>query len=574
MTPGGPGPLARRPGAAGLLVAVLAALAMASSLGNGYTYDDRFIILDNPRVHGLDGWWRLFGQSYWPPPLLGALYRPATMLAFAAGWALGGGAPWVFHLGNVAAYALLSWIVWRLAARLLPSGAALAVGVLFAAHPVHVEAVANVVGLAELLMAIGMGAAVLAWLRLRERGPHPGGVLAVAAATALAALAKEQGLLVPAVLVLAEALLVRDARHWRPQLAQVAAPFAASIAVVATSLVLRSRAVEVWADAPADLWMVVSDEARRWTMLGVAADWGRLLLWPARQAVEYSPPHVTVHAGWSLALLPGAVVLGGGAVLAIASVRRFPVAAFGLALAAVTLAPVSNIAFPAGVILAERTLLVPSVGVLLAIGAWGAAVWEDAVPAARAAARPVLTAVVGVLAALGVWRCLDRAPMWRDDATFLTRAIAETPRSYRPWYLAGQLALRNGDTAAAIPALRRSITLFPDDFGALSLLGETHRKRDECGAALPLLDRALRVFPPDPDSRAAFVACLLGTRRFAAARAVAAEGVRLGREAPAFRRLLALADTLERRAGDAAGGDTAGTAAREALAPPTRGARR
>lgn len=574
MSAGGPGAGRDwRPGTAGLAVAALAAIAMAASLGNGFTYDDRFIVLDNARVHGLDGWWRLFAQSYWPPPALGALYRPATMLAFAAEWTVGRGAPWVFHLGNVAAFAGLAWGVWRLAARCLPAGAALAVGVAFAAHPVHVEAVANVVGLSELLMALGTVAAVLAWLRLRERGPGAVGVAAVAAATAVAALAKEQGLLVPAVLVLAEALLVRDARGWRGRLARAAVPLAAAVAVVAVVLVLRGRAVETWQDAPAGLWMVITDEARRWTMLGVAAEWARLLLWPMRQAIEYSPPHVDVHAGWSLALLPGAVVVGGATALAVASVRRIPAATFGLALAAVALAPVANLAFPSGVILAERTLLLPSVGVLLALGAWGAAIWEESAPTARAAARPVVVAAVVALAALGTWRCLDRAPMWRDDSALLARATAETPRSYRPWYLAGQLALRRGDTAAAIPALRRSIALFPDDFGALTLLGDTHRKRDECGAALPLLDRAVRIYPPDPDARVAFVACLLGTRRFDAARAAAADGVRLGREIPAFRRLLTLADTLERLAGPGRPSAPGGGVPRP-LAPPTPSGRR
>src|SRR6185369_17789277 len=49
----------------------LVALALAASwigVQNGFTYDDRYIIEWNARVHSIGGgqWWRLFGQSYWP----------------------------------------------------------------------------------------------------------------------------------------------------------------------------------------------------------------------------------------------------------------------------------------------------------------------------------------------------------------------------------------------------------------------------------------------------------------------------------------------------------------------------
>jgi hypothetical protein len=519
---------------------------MAPAIANGFTYDDRVIIQDNARVHQLAGWWRLFGQSYWPPPALEALYRPLPMLAYAVQWTLGGGAPWLLHAGNLAAYALLCLAVWRLATELLPPGAALAVGVLFAAHPVHVEPVANIVGLAELGMAFGTVGALGAYLAWRERGPSPGRTLAVVAGAALAAFSKEQGVLVPLVLLLAELTLVTDRRPWWG-LVRHGLPLAAALVVVLGAYaVLRSRAVATWDDAPAGLWMVLSPADRRWTMLGVAAEWGRLLLWPARLAVEYSPPHVVVHRGWSPELLPGVVVLAAGAALGALSWRRVPVAAFGLGLAAVALLPASNVFVPTGMILAERTLLLPSVGVLLAIGAWGEALWREQAP--KPVVRRLAAWGVALLAAAGATRAALRTTTWRDDATLLATATAETPRSYRPWYLLGQRHVREGRVAEAEVALRRAVTLFPDDYGALALLGDLYRRQDRCGSAVPLLERALLVYPDGADARVNLVACAIGLGRFEAARRLAADGERRGIEPAAFRALRRLADSIEVRA--------------------------
>ncbi|MFI5210258.1 MAG: hypothetical protein ACHQ2E_07435, partial [Gemmatimonadales bacterium] len=115
------------PGRRGWLALSVAGLALAASLtslGNGFAYDDQFIIVTNPRVHDLAGAWRLFGQTYWPPDRGSGLYRPVTVLLFAGQWAVGQGSPLVFHLVNVLLYAGLSALVFWCALALLPAGAA------------------------------------------------------------------------------------------------------------------------------------------------------------------------------------------------------------------------------------------------------------------------------------------------------------------------------------------------------------------------------------------------------------------------------------------------------------------
>ena len=83
----------------------------------------------------------------------GALYRPVTMLTYMANHQVSTD-PFGFHLVNVLLHALVTLAVLALARELLGSLlAATVAAALFAVHPVHTEAVSNIVGRAELLAA-------------------------------------------------------------------------------------------------------------------------------------------------------------------------------------------------------------------------------------------------------------------------------------------------------------------------------------------------------------------------------------------------------------------------------------
>jgi len=89
--------------------------------------------------------------------------------------------------------------------RWLPTLAALGAGLLFAWHPVHVEAVASLVGRAELLAAVGIFGAVLA--ARREQW-------AVSVLCAVAAmLSKEHGVIAPVVILFDNWLQGSEARR-------------------------------------------------------------------------------------------------------------------------------------------------------------------------------------------------------------------------------------------------------------------------------------------------------------------------------------------------------------------------
>ncbi len=143
------------------LAALVAFAVFATTLAYQFVYDDRSVIVDNPCFFTLANWREIVTSPWWPR----GLYRPLTSLTLAANWTLGPGRPFDFHLINVLMHAAATAALCVLARRLMPRSAALAAAVLFAVHPVHVEAVANVVGRAEVLATLFVIVSVLAYLR-------------------------------------------------------------------------------------------------------------------------------------------------------------------------------------------------------------------------------------------------------------------------------------------------------------------------------------------------------------------------------------------------------------------------
>src|SRR5579863_6054102 len=124
--------------------AIVAILCYLPALRNGFALDDVVIIADDAAIHHLSTLVAALGRPYWYD--VGHLYRPLTTLSFGLEWTAGHGAPLLFHAINIAWHAGISALVARLALRWWPAPAALTAGLWFAIHPVHAEAVANIVG--------------------------------------------------------------------------------------------------------------------------------------------------------------------------------------------------------------------------------------------------------------------------------------------------------------------------------------------------------------------------------------------------------------------------------------------
>ena len=130
-----------------------------------FVFDDRLAILNNKDVQHGAALAPVWTNDFWGKGLQmhdsHKSYRPLTILSFRfhTWWRQGEPRPADFHAANALLHALVCGCVAELAARTcgVRSGGrriALLSSLLFAAHPIHVEAVTGTVGRAELLCAL------------------------------------------------------------------------------------------------------------------------------------------------------------------------------------------------------------------------------------------------------------------------------------------------------------------------------------------------------------------------------------------------------------------------------------
>jgi tetratricopeptide (TPR) repeat protein len=532
----------------GVALVVLAALAAsAAGLLNEFAQDDLGLIRENTRIHDLGNWRTIVSSPWWPPPWHVELYRPLTSLLHAVQYAVGGGSPLPFRITSYLLYAGTALAVLSLAARLVPRSIAIAVALLFAAHPVHVEAVAPAVGQGELLVAL-LAAVITA--RYVERRRNDDGALSARDWSVLgllyltASLAKEQGLLIPAMLICAEIFLLP--RPGRQRARGLAAGYAV-LAAIAVGMVFLRRTVlggEFAGTFTAEALEGLSAGGRALTMLQVVPQWARLLLWPAHLQADYSPQEIVASTGLGPVELFGAALLLGALALAWLARKRAPVVSFGLAWMAVALLPVSNVLLPTAVVLAERTLFLPSVGFVLVVGGLAASV-KSRLERRPAWGRRAAQVACGVLVVAGVARSAERHRVWKNDDTFAFRSSADAPRSYRMQQAFAQLLFKLDYRNEAVAVYQEAIMLAPPRhvWRLRNNLASLFLEMGEAGRALEHLRESLRVDPTQDETRQYLTLAYLALGAYADAARQADTALIRGGAPQTFGTLRALADS-------------------------------
>lgn len=505
----------RRHLAPALVLLLLGLVAMGGALRNDWVQDDPPLVLGNERVHEWSGLWTGFVEPYWPPPSPGGLYRPLARSFLTLQWMASAGALPVFRVIDLLLYLGLVLAVWALARELLTQRQAWIAAALFAVHPVHVEAAAVAVNQGELVAAIAVCLAAVAWLRwmrgLRSTGP----TIALVAALYLIALNfKEHALVLP--LLLAALELVRPPGV-DPEGRQRRRALGGLLALGAAWWLVRAMVVgSVAGAAPVEGLRGSGFAGRALTMLGVAGEWVRLLVWPAHLQGDYSPWEIAPWEGWQSEQTAGVAALAAFGLALALTWRRRPAAGLGLLWVMLALAPVSNLVVPTGILLAERTLLLASVGVVIAAGALvPESIWEGR------RSRVAAGAALALILLLGAGRSATRMQVWRDRDRYLAALRTDAPESWRTMVGAGIAEMEAGRRAEGERLLREAGAAWPASPRPIQVLAFYHRLDGRCAAAVPLLEQALWLQPGDRWTRVPLVACLLDLGRYADARAVA-----------------------------------------------------
>ncbi|XP_053396006.1 protein O-mannosyl-transferase TMTC2-like [Mercenaria mercenaria] len=191
---------------------VVAFLLYLNTLDADFAYDDSRAVQKNQDLEPKTPLINIFYDDFWGTPLTHSgshkSYRPLCVLSFRLNYYFGELNPWGYHLGNVILHTIVTAIFTKLSRLFLKQTfPTLVSGLIFASHPVHTEAVAGVVGRADVGACLFFILALICYMeyvKLRERIHDPGGksslrfayFLGTSALTTASMLTKEQGVTV------------------------------------------------------------------------------------------------------------------------------------------------------------------------------------------------------------------------------------------------------------------------------------------------------------------------------------------------------------------------------------------
>ncbi|MDA0328331.1 MAG: tetratricopeptide repeat protein [Gemmatimonadetes bacterium] len=441
-------------------VGALALLVYLPSLWNTFALDDVSAVAQDERIRDLGNVPELLLAPYLTyMPRERSPYRPVTTVSYAVSWAMGGGHPAAFHVVNVTLHAgatlLFLSLLTALGASAVPATWAAA---LFAIHPVHVEAVAGVVGRADVLSTLF----VLLALRLHLSSTlRPGLRIALVAYCYLLALgSKESAVVLPVLLVVVEAIR-RSGVHpkaliatW-PTLAALSAALA--IFLVARTSVLGSL---LHLDVAAYI-AVLPTGVRVTTAIANFSEVARLLVVPWDLSPEYGPGTIVpVHVGQGRFWV-GFGVLAGSVTLVGVGLRDWSAAGSrwlvgGVLWVATSFALLSNLLVPMPMWLAERTLYLASAGIALMVVA-------GLEHSAKRLSPPRLTSVLlAVVVTVGGLHTAQRSRVWHSDDTLFADLVERHPESFRAQSWIGSRLVDAGQVERGLVWLGQAVSQNPN----------------------------------------------------------------------------------------------------------------
>jgi hypothetical protein len=432
-----------RPRGAATIVFVVSVALYANTLGHGFVWDDRSLVVENHAVQTLNmaTLQEIFTQDFWRVTGRGKLYyRPLTTLSYHVDYAVFNGSPTGFHWTNVFSNAITCVLVFAFVYVLFGRVAlGLVTALLYAAHPIHTEAVAWVSGRTDVLASLWSLVSLICYVLARRRANH---LLLASSAVAfvLAVFAKESAACVPFLILILEVgpfetLLAPKGARDRPRTRRSIIGPLIFLGLLVAYLLLRHEVI----GTPTSMYPAFAPGRLGYVALpfSILAGYAFKTLLPIELSAEYDAPIPTSFAD---AQVIAGVVVASLILWGVWRFRRRADVILGLGIFVFGLAPVMNVV-PIGEVSAERFLYFPSLGAALILAAIFVPAAAAAHPMVRRAGskahgteQPIAGSIGVVLAIILIAfaaRTIMRNPDWRNEEILFAKTAKQLPDNAR-----------------------------------------------------------------------------------------------------------------------------------------------
>jgi len=502
---------------------IFSTLLYVNTLGHSYTQDDAIVVYDNmyttdgvsgiPGLLQKDTFFGFFKTEGKAKLVSGGRYRPFTPIMFAVGWEIFGDNPMIGHLFNVLWYGLLGILLYLTLKVVIVSEQRTQTSmmlvflstILFIAHPVHTEVVANIKGRDEIISLLGS----LAAMYLIFKRPFKAMVnnLVIGVLFLFALMSKENAITFLGVVPLALYLFRHESIG---SIFKKTAPL-----LIATFVFLAIRTAVLGFDfggAPQELmnnpylkmvngsFVDFTFAEKAATIIYTLGKYLMLLVFPLHLTHDYYPYHIPIMSfgDWQVWLSIVAYVA-----IIFFSIYRWgkkSIPSFSILYFLLTLSIVSNVVFPIGTNMSERFLFMPSVGFSLLLG-----IMLVKYVYKRFGMIP-FAALSFLIVTLFSIKTIARNNVWKDDFTLFQTDVETSINSAKIQNAAGGSLVSKSesieDPAQKIPLidkaighLNKAIAIHPRYRNAYLLLGNAYYYKGDHLQAINNYQEVLNLSP-------------------------------------------------------------------------------
>lgn len=484
-----------------LLYFILFAAAFAlyaNSIPNEFAFDDMIVITDNDFTKsGISGIPEIFKNDYLAGMYRkgtrmyrGGRYRPLSLVLFAIEYQFFGENPHVNHFMNVLLFAISCVLLFMVLDKLflyftyhrqnklyphnvwffsLPFVATM----LYIAHPIHTEVVANIKGRDEIMAFLG-GLATL-WFSIKyvESNRKKYGIY-TGIAFLLALLSKENAItflaIIPLSIYFFDKSIVKAQsksnqkkyKNKSPLLkyAMLSVPL---LTAVLLFFIMRHAAVgeiekKVSENLMTNPFLEASINQRYATTLYTLGLYLKLLIIPYPLTFDYYPYHILLVKFSDYQSIISLVLYIALLFVAIYKTKSKHIVAYGIWFYLITLSPVSNVFFPVGVFMSERFLYMASLGYCIVVAYF--IVYYIPLITKRLFSektksllvlRSALTGILAILIIVYSIKTISRNTVWKNNFTLFTTDVKTSSNSLKSTAAAGEqlyIKAKNTDSVA------------------------------------------------------------------------------------------------------------------------------
>jgi protein O-mannosyl-transferase len=436
-----------------LVLFVYSFIIYANTLFNKYAQDDAIVITENmftkqgfkgiPGLLSHDTFYGFFKKSGKDKLVSGGRYRPLSPISFAVEYQFFGLNPLISHLINTILYGLLGMLLFKFLLLLFKNnlnnkynvGIAFITSLIFVAHPLHTEVVANIKGRDEIFsLFFGILALyfTLKWLNSRNLKFQ---VFAFCSFL-LALFSKENSI----TLVIVAPLII-----WffypKKSLSYIylLLPYVVSAIIflsVRTAILgfdFGNSSTELMNNPflkfTGNTWVEFSLSEKFSTIIYTLGKYIILLIFPHPLTNDYYPRQIPVMGPGDWRVLLSFVFYIFIIFLGFRMLRKNKIISFSILFFLITLSIVSNIIFPVGTNMSERFLFMPSVGFSLVAGYLIYSLFEKR--------RTFTIIAISVIICLFSIKTISRNTVWKDDFTLYTTDVKVSHNSAKALNAAG-----------------------------------------------------------------------------------------------------------------------------------------